>query len=89
MAPHRHRQAEITDAHWLRDYEREFYGSGQAHGPAWQRRRERTRGTLGVFAVFERMPGFKTWSIGLSLFGGAAVVILVFAIFWPQLLQKP
>ncbi|MFD4672487.1 hypothetical protein ACFWNN_22365 [Lentzea sp. NPDC058450] len=85
----RHRQAEITDSHWLRDYEREHYGDSLAHGSVWRQRRERTRDAFGVFAVFERMPGFKTWSVGLSLFGAAALVILVLTIFWPQLLQKP
>ncbi|NUT47400.1 MAG: hypothetical protein HOV94_08835 [Saccharothrix sp.] len=85
----RHRQAEITDAHWLADYEDGRYGAGQAHGPVWQKARNDTDPDAGWFSPLVRLVGFKTWAIGLSLFGLAATVILVMTIFWPHLLQKP
>lgn len=83
----RHRQAEVTDAHWLEDYERHHYGSGQAHGVSWQRSRNQIHPDAGLFSPFARLPGFKTWSIGLSLFGVTAIAILIVSIFWPQVLQ--
>jgi len=85
----RHRQAEITDAHWLEQYEQGRYGSGQAHGLVWQHARNGTDPAIGWFSAFARLAGVKTWAIGLSLFGLAALVILVITIFWPSLLQKP
>lgn len=85
----RHRQAEIADAHWLEEYERRHYGSGQAHGLVWQRARNATDPGAGRFTPFSRLAGFRTWAVGLTLFGFAAVAILVTTIFWPHLLQKP
>lgn len=79
----RHRQAEVTDAHWLRDMEAGLPDAFRAHGPPWAERRNATPAYAGIFEPFRRLPGFFTWAIGLSLFGVAAVVTLVIAVVSP------
>lgn len=75
----RHRQAEVTDAHWLAAYEKEHFGR-VVHGPEWRDRRNATviPGSLGGLA---RMPAFPVWQGALSLFGAVALVAFVLAIF--------
>lgn len=84
----RHRQAEITDAHWLEDYEQRHGISPGGHGLYWRNLREGTSAGAGVFSGFARLRGFVTWAVGLSLFGLASVVILVVTLVEPALLQK-
>jgi hypothetical protein len=84
----RHRQAEITDAHWLEEYELRNDVRPRAHGRYWQHRREETSPDAGVFTPLARLPGYKTWAILLSLFAAAAVAVVVISIGWPQLLQR-
>ncbi|MFL6137445.1 MAG: hypothetical protein ACJ74O_06560 [Frankiaceae bacterium] len=83
----RHRQAEITDAHWLAEFESANGLSPQAHGPDWRRRRNATPADAWVFSPLARLPGFKTWALGLSIFGVAALVILIITVAAPQLLE--
>lgn len=73
----RHRQAEITDAHWLRDLEMGADEGYHVHGPGWQARRNQTSPNVGKFELFARLPGYYTWAVGLSLFGVASFVTLI------------
>jgi hypothetical protein len=75
----RHRQAEVTDAHWLAQYEKQHFGV-TAHGPEWRDRRNATviPGYLGALA---RIPAFPVWQAALSLFGIVALIAFVLAIF--------
>jgi len=83
----KHRQAEIADAHWLRDYEERHFPDYVIHGPAWRDRRNRQSPEAGIFGGFRRLPGFKTWACGLTMFGLTSVVVLLCAIFTPGLLK--
>jgi hypothetical protein len=82
----RHRQAEITDAHWLEAYEERHNLQPGGHGRYWQELREGTSADAGLFTPLSRLRGYKTWAFGLSLFGVTALVVLVISIAWPQLL---
>jgi hypothetical protein len=84
----RHRQAEITDAHWLERYEMETLGVPPAHGIAWRQVRNDTHPAAGVFSPLARLKGFRTWLFGLSLFGLASLLILSLSIGWPNVLHK-
>lgn len=81
----RHRQAEIADAHWLEAYEREHFPEDEryvVHGQAFRANRNLIPpGPLG------RLPGYWTWTAGLTLFGGAALFALLAAILYPTLLH--
>lgn len=81
----RHRQAEITDAHWLAEYEQQHFGT-TAHGPEWRQRRNSTevRGHLGKLA---RFPAFPIWQAALSLFGIVSLIAFVIAVFGPSVLR--
>lgn len=82
----RHRQAEITDSHWLRDLETRADTQHRIHGPDWQKRRNATSPEVGPFSWLAGLPGYYTWAIGLSLFGVASLVTLILAWTWPNLL---
>ena len=76
----RHRQAELTDAHWLADYEAQHFQQSW-HGKDFRSARNRQTLDAGWVGRLVPMPaGFKTWVLGLSLFGVAAVVALVRAL---------
>ncbi len=83
----RHRQAEITDAHWLEEYEKRHNLKPGGHGAYWRKVREQTSADARWFTPLARLRGYQTWAIGLSMFGVAAMVVLVISIGWPQLLQ--
>lgn len=83
----RHRQAEITDAHWLEEYKKRHSLPG-GHGYYWRQLREQTSADAGPFTPLARLRGYQTWAIGLSMFGVASIVVLIISIGWPQLLQK-
>jgi len=77
----RHRQAEITDAHWLWHYEKAHHSHHVVHGPDWRRRRNQQDPEVWlVFRWLRLLPGFATWAIGLSLFGLVALATLVSAV---------
>ena len=81
----RHRQAEITDAHWLAEFEaRSSDGIDIVHGPTWQKRRNRESADAGAFEPLRYLPGFRTWAWGLSAFGVAAFLTLVVTWVAPQ-----
>jgi hypothetical protein len=82
----RHRQSEITDAHWLEDRELTVLGES-FHGRTWQASRNATDPSARPFSSLAALGGYRTWSIGLLLFGLASLVILVLAVGWPQLLH--
>jgi hypothetical protein len=82
----RHRQAEITDAHWLRDLEAKEPSQYQVHGPHWKERRNGTSPAAGIFNWLARLPAYYTWAVGLSLFGTASLGTLIVAWAWPSLL---
>lgn len=76
----RHRQAELTDAHWLEQYENEHFGQSW-HGHAFRDARDHQGLEVGrLGSLIPMPPGFKTWVLGLSLFGVAAIVALVHAL---------
>ena len=81
----RHRQAEVTDAHWLAQYEKQHFGI-TAHGPEWRDRRNATviPGRLGGLA---RIPAFPVWQAALSLFGLVGLIAFVLAIFGAGILR--
>lgn len=83
----RHRQAEVTDAHWLRDLEKGAAAEYQVHGPGWQARRNATSPEVGPFNWFAKLPGYYTWAIGLSLFGVASMATLILAWVCPGMLR--
>ncbi|GAA1745503.1 hypothetical protein [Nostocoides vanveenii] len=83
----RHRQAEVTDAHWLADLERAGNPTLQVHGTEWRKRRNTTSPDAGVFNPFARLPGYFTWAAGMSLFGVASLLTLVIEWVRPDLLQ--
>jgi hypothetical protein len=75
----RHRQTEVTDAHWLAAYEQQHFGI-TAHGPEWRNRRNATviPDYLGALA---RIPAFPVWQAALSLFGVVGLIAFGLAIF--------
>jgi hypothetical protein len=83
----RHRQGELTDAHWLEEYEKAKYGQGHAHGRTWQRRRDATHADASWISNLGKIGSFKVWSAGLAIFGVAAIGVLVIALAWPTVLQ--
>jgi hypothetical protein len=79
----RHRQAEISDAHWLGDYELAHFGTEMVvHGPAFQQRRNATR----AGGPLAHLPAFRVWLAGLALFGVGALVVLAVVLFRPSVL---
>ncbi|MGJ5832818.1 hypothetical protein [Streptomyces ossamyceticus] len=77
----RHRQAEVTDAHWLADYEQRHFGN-PVHGPVWAQRRNQTPAPR----LLTRYRAFPVWMTGLSVFGIAALTTLALALFAPNVL---
>lgn len=78
----RHRRAEVLDAAWLQAYEQEVWGLAM-HGSAFQTARDDSR----IGGPLAGLPSFRTWSWGLSLFGIAALVVLVTTWTRPDLLS--
>ncbi len=71
----RHRQAEITDAHWQRAYEEANFGVSFT-GVPWQIERDKRVVGLGL----SRLPGYRTWMTGFALFALAAVSSFLIAV---------
>lgn len=87
----RHRQAEISDAHWLRDDEElvlDVDEDWRTHGEVWRNKRDVQGLDAGwIGRAVPLLPGFKTWVVGLALFGVAALVVLVLAVVAPDVLE--
>jgi hypothetical protein len=56
----RHRQSEITDAHWPEAYERRHEIFPGGHGLYWQSLRESTSAYAGVFTPLAKLRGYQT-----------------------------
>lgn len=83
----RHRQAETADSEALAEMERASGRQTIHHGVDWRRRRETTNANAGLFESLTKLPGYMTWSIGLSIFGLVAVTILILTWAVPGALQ--
>jgi hypothetical protein len=85
----RHRQAELTDAHWLEEFEtRYFQGQETVHGADWQVRRDQIDMGQGFFGRIPLLPGYKTWIVGMLLFLVAASFVLVVTIAKVEILAR-
>jgi hypothetical protein len=51
------------------------------HGTAWSDYRKEIDRKLGPFGFLRGLNGFLAWSLGLALFGVAAVAVLLLTIF--------
>lgn len=78
----RHRQAEHTDAHWIEDYEATRFGRSW-HGRTWAHYRNREQGS----GFLSRFKGFQVWTAGLSVFGLAAVLVLIITAVKPSIFE--
>lgn len=73
----RYRQGEISDAHWLERFETDN-NLPVAHGRQFKRQRDTEPLQAGwIGRSIPLLPGFKTWTVGLGLFGVAAVVVMI------------
>jgi hypothetical protein len=86
----RHRQAELTDAHWLEAYDSHHFGHlsdpahpvDPVHGREFRRRRDAQTVDAGrLDKIIPMLPGFKTWIVGLAAFGVVAIAVFPLAIF--------
>ncbi|WP_284990861.1 MULTISPECIES: hypothetical protein [unclassified Arthrobacter] len=75
----RHRQAELSDAHWLEVYEEGHPEHLRVHGSPFVERRNK----INVRLAAGRLPvptwkGYETWTWGMAIFGliGLLVVVL-------------
>jgi len=85
----RHRQAELTDSHWLERYEAEWDEADKQHGRAWRERRNEGKTDSGVLdKIIPLLPGYLTWQIGLALFGATALAVVVITFAAPSLLAR-
>ncbi|WP_375424829.1 hypothetical protein [uncultured Friedmanniella sp.] len=76
----RHRQGELTGAHWLERYEQQVLGVGPwgAHGEPVRDAREFEGLDAGwVGRRIPLRPMFAVWVVGLGLFGLAAIGVVV------------
>jgi hypothetical protein len=78
----RDRQAELTDADWLRQYEEANFDRS-FHGRPWQEARSR----ISVLGWVTHLPGFLVWVVGFSLFAAAAFTIFLVTLVDPSLLD--
>lgn len=84
----RYRQGELNDAHWLERFEKEN-GLPVAHGKQFSRDRAGEPLQAGwIGRLIPLVPGFKTWVIGLSLFGLAAILVLTLTWITPSFLMR-
>jgi hypothetical protein len=89
----KHRQAEVADSQWLEAYENEFRApvgvpAWPMHGPTWAHYRNGIDPNIGRLGALAKLPGFRIWSWGLSLYGIAAIVVLFLAIVMPGWLKS-
>ncbi len=88
----RSRQAEMADTDFLVEFEKEL-GNGKHHGPLWSAKRnakdpfERNGQALEGRAGLHRLSIFWAWFTGLATFGFAALVIILLALCFPDVLS--
>ncbi len=85
----RHRQGELTDAHWLERFELEIADAGRwgAHGQAFRDARQFEGLAAGwVGRLIPLRPMFVVWVVGLGLFGLAALGVIARTIIQELLL---
>lgn len=86
----RHRQAELTDSHWLERYEDDWDEPDRQHGVSWRNRRNQEKTDAGVLdRIIPLLPGYFTWQIGIALFGAAALAVIVITLTAPGILAAP
>lgn len=97
----RHREAELLDAEWLEDFERDVWGDDpqhrfRVHGEAFVSKREKVEFDGGWTERFVKplpgrktLPGFKTWIFGLLSFGLAGAVVFAISIFDSDVFLSP
>ncbi|WP_147258788.1 hypothetical protein [Pseudonocardia hierapolitana] len=82
----RHRQSEITDAHWLEEREAQL-NSSAFHGRSWQSARNAVDPDAQPFSALAHIGGYRMWSIGLCIFGLASLIVLAISITVPAILD--
>lgn len=88
----RHRQAALADQKWLEQYDEDHRPElvQQVHGQTFAKRRDEQPLEAGwMDAIIPIYPGFRTWVVGLSLFGMAAAAVLLVTLLIPSLLAAP
>ncbi len=82
----RYRQGELSDAHWLEQYE-QTHSLPVVHGKQFKRERDDEPLAAGwIGRAIPLLPGFKTWTVGLAMCGVAAVVVLITSYLAPETL---
>lgn len=83
----RYRQGELNDAHWLEQYEL-AHNLPVVHGKQFKQERDGEPLAAGwIGRSIPLLPGFKTWTVGLSMFGAAAFVVLFLTWVAPGLMS--
>lgn len=86
----RFRQAEIADADWLQRYEHSFDPEFHVHGRPWQAVVDTVDPRVGpiVRRLAPLWKAYRTWVLGLWIFGLAALIVAALALFAPELLSQ-
>jgi hypothetical protein len=77
----RHRRLELMDSEWLEAWEQR-HGVSAVHGKSYQKAKKAMHHGGGVLAAIPKT--FVIWSVGLSLFGVVAIVVMFVTWFHPQ-----
>jgi hypothetical protein len=84
----RHRQAELSDAGWLQEYEKDYSERFQVHGEPFRERRDKVKvRLLGNRLPAPTWPGYEVWTWGVSTFGVLGLVVVVLSVANPTLLH--
>lgn len=89
------RVSELTDAHWLADYERK-HGLDEFHGISWRDQRKKEiaaeRRSANVVdkavSVLRYVRTLTVWFLTLSVIAMAALVVFLIAVIHPALLAR-
>jgi general stress protein CsbA len=85
----RHRQSEVTDAEWLTEYEATLPPAYRQHGRPFQERRDRQQTDRGAFTLLVLpWPAFRTWIVGLGIFGLISGFVIVATVVQPELFTR-
>lgn len=81
----RHRQADVSDSHWLAHFERENLSEEHwIHGPPWKRQRD----AFSAGGPLARFPySFVIWMTALGAFALGAILVIVLSLTGPSLLS--